>query len=136
YTETVTGCSAGTVIARLALNGVTDTAGNGNAETDGTTVTIDRPAPTVTIVLQAGSDTGTSSSDNLTNAASLVFDVTFSESVSGLAAGDFTNQRTAPGCTFFPYTTLFRSYTETVTGCSAGTVIVRLALNGVTDTAG
>ena len=46
---TVTGCSEGTLIVRLRVNGVTDLAGNGNAVTNGATVTIDRTAPTVTI---------------------------------------------------------------------------------------
>jgi hypothetical protein len=90
----------------------------------------------VTINLQAASDSGSSSSDNITNATSLVFDVSFSEPVAGLAPGDFSNPGTATGCSFGVPAGGPTNYTETVTGCSAGTVILRLAAAGVTDTAG
>ena len=46
---------------------------------DTATFTYDTTPPTVTIDLQAASDSGASSIDDLTNAASLVFDVTFNE---------------------------------------------------------
>jgi hypothetical protein len=120
----------------VAAAGVTDTAGNANAQADGPTVTIDRTAPTATIALQAGSDSGTSNSDDVTNASSLVFNVTFSESVTGLAVGNFTNTGTATGCTFGSLTGSGASYTITASGCPAGTVVVRLAANAVSDTAG
>ena len=59
----------------------------------------DVTAPTVsTFALQAGSDSGRLNNDRLTNAASLVYDLTFSESVTGLAAADFTVSGTATGC--------------------------------------
>jgi hypothetical protein len=116
---------------------VTDTAGNGNAQTDGSTVTIDRTAPTVTFDLQAASDSGTSNIDNITNATTLVFDVDFSESVTGLAAGSFSNTTgTATGCSFGSLTGSGANYTITASGCSAGTVVMRLAANAVSDTAG
>ena len=51
----------------------------------------------MTIDLQAASDTGTSSSDNITNATRLVFDVNFSESVAGLAGTDFSNSGNGDG---------------------------------------
>ena len=57
---------------------------------DTATFTYDTTPPTVTIDLQAASDSGASDSDDLTNAASLVFDVNFSERVSGVAATDFS----------------------------------------------
>ena len=136
YTETLTGCSAGTVILRVANNAVADTAGNTSALTNGPTITVDRTAPTATIDLQAASDSGSSSTDNITNAASLVYDVTFSESVTGLAATDFSNVGTATGCTVGAPSGSGAAYTVTLTGCSAGTVILRLAAGGVTDTAG
>ena len=110
-----------------------------NGKTSGTASyswVVDRTAPTATIALQPGSDTGTSSSDNVTNAASLVFNVTFSEPVTGLAAGDFSNQGTAIGCSVGAPTGGPSAYTVTLTGCPAGTVILRLAAGGVTDTVG
>jgi hypothetical protein len=136
YTVTVTGCGAGTVIARVRVSAVTDTAGNNNAQTNGPTVTVDRTAPVATLDLQAGSDSGSSSIDNITNAASLVYDVTFTESVTGLAAGDFSNAGTATGCAIGAPTGAGAAYTVTLTGCSGGTVILRLAAAGVTDAAG
>ena len=77
YDVTLSGCSEGTVILTLAASGVTDTAGNANAVTSGPTVTVDRTGPSVVIDLQAASDSGISSTDDATNAATLVFDVTF-----------------------------------------------------------
>jgi hypothetical protein len=62
--------------------------------------TPDLTAPTVTFDLQAGSDTGASSTDDLTNAASPVFDAIFSEAVAGFADADLSNAGTATGCTF------------------------------------
>jgi hypothetical protein len=100
-------------------------------------VTVDRTAPTATITLQAGSDTGTSNNDNLTNASNLVFDVTFNETVTGLAAGNFSNPAgTATGCSFGSLTGSGTSYTITASSCSGGTVIVRLAAGAASDTAG
>ncbi len=61
-------------------------------------MTWDNVAPTAVIDLRAASDSGVSNSDDITNAASLVFDVTFSETVTGLAANDFSNVGTATGC--------------------------------------
>ena len=77
-----------------------DTAGNPNAASTSVdnTVTWDNVAPTATIHLQAGSDSGSSNADDITNAATLMFDVTFSEPVAGLAAGDSSNAGTAAGC--------------------------------------
>jgi hypothetical protein len=114
----------------------TDNAGTVQSPATTRTFTYDTTAPTATIDLQAGSDSGTSNSDNITNAASLVFNVTFSESVSGLSAGNFTNTGTATGCSFGSLTGSGASYTITASGCSAGTIVVRLAANAVSDTAG
>ena len=138
YDLTVTGCNAGTVTVTFAANGASDTAGNNGpaAATDSATVTIDRTAPVATIDLQDASDTGTSDSDNITKALSLTFDVTFDEDVFTLAASDFSNAGTATGCTFGAPMGSGDTYTVTVSTCSEGTVILRLAAAGVTDTAG
>ena len=86
--------------------------------------------------LQAGSDTGTSSSDNITNATTLVFDVNFSESVAGWRGPTSRTQERRRAASSGRQSAAPTNYTVTLTGCSAGTVIVRLAAAGVTDTAG
>ena len=114
---------------------VTDAATNTGAS-ENVTVTKDTTAPTVTIDLQAGSDTGVSDTDNITKAATLVFDVEFSENVFGLTAGDFSNVGTATGCLVSVGVVDGDSYDITLTSCSEGTVELRLATAAVTDTAG
>jgi hypothetical protein len=66
---------------------ITDTAGNplagaGNGSLSGELFTLDRSAPTVLSIVRAGTSP--------TNAASVDWTVTFSESVSGVDAGDFS----------------------------------------------
>ena len=77
----------------------TDAAGNTSDESAGLDVTIDTLGPTVTIDLQAASDTGISTTDNVTKAMSLVFDVDFNEAVSGVTGADFSFTGSASGCT-------------------------------------
>ena len=123
YDVTLSGCSEGTVILTLAAAGVTDTAGNANAATSGPTVTVDRTGPTVTIDLQAASDSGISTTDDVTNAATLVFDVTFNEDVSGVTAADFSFAGSATGCSVDSGHRAHRQpYELTVSGCGEGTV--------------
>jgi large repetitive protein len=136
YPVTVTGCSDGTLIIRVAANGVMDLAGNMNAQTDGPVVTVDRTAPAVTFDLRTTSDTGASNSDNLTNAAALVFDAAFTEAITDFINTDLSNTGTSTGCTFAIGTPTGNIYPVTVSACTAGTVILRLAASGVTDTAG
>ena len=59
---------------------------------------IDRTDPDATIDLQPGSDSGISTSDDVTNEANLTFDVDFSEDVFGLTASDFSNAGSATAC--------------------------------------
>ena len=137
YTVTASSCSEGTVRVRLAAAVVSDAAGNQNVQTDGATVTIDRTAPLATITLQSGSDTGSSNSDNITNATSLVFNVGFTESVTGLVAASFSKgSGTATGCTFGTLAGAGTSYSITASTCSEGTLVVRLAAAAVSDAAG
>jgi subtilisin family serine protease len=89
--------------------------------------------PGATVSLQAGSDTGSSSTDGLTNASTLTFDVVFNRPVNGLAAGDFSIGGTATGCIAGAPTGAGAAYAVTVSGCSAGTVSLRLAADAVTD---
>ena len=94
------------------------------------------PVPVGTIDLQAGSDSGTSNSDDITNAAVLVFDVTFDRSVTGLGADDLSNVGTATGCVVGDPAGSGAAYTVTLTGCSEGTVVLRLAPGAVVGGAG
>jgi VCBS repeat-containing protein len=129
-TITVSSCSEGTAIPEFTLGGATDTAGNTGpaaASTSSTTITIDRTAPTATL---------TAVTSTPTNATSIVYTLTFSESVTGVAAGDFTQTGTATGCVFAPDTDAGAIRTVTLTSCSAGTIIPHFAANGATDTAG
>ena len=84
YTVTVPVSADGTVIASVAANGAHDVAANGNTASTSTdnSVLFDTTAPTVLSINRAGSDP--------TNASSVNFTVTFSESVSGVDNADFT----------------------------------------------
>ena len=128
----------GTVTATIAAGVATDLAGNNNAASTSAdnTVSWDATPPTVVIDLRAASDSGASNSDDITNAASLVFDLTFSETVVGLAAGDLSNVGTATGCVIGAPAGSLAAYNVTLTGCSQGTVILRLTAGGVTDGTG
>jgi hypothetical protein len=126
-TVTISSCSNGTVVPRLAINAATDAAGNTGpaAAADGSSITIDRTAPTVSSFSSAQATP--------TTAASFTYTLTFSEAVTGVAAGDFTNTGTATGCAFAPGADTGTTRTVTVTSCSDGTVIPRFAANGATD---
>ncbi|HNC07298.1 MAG TPA: Ig-like domain-containing protein, partial [Anaerolineales bacterium] len=138
YNVAVSGMTAdGTVIASIAAGVAHDV--NGTANTPSTSVdnivTYNATAPTATIDLQDTSDSGISITDNITNAASPVFDVTFSEDLlSAPLNGDFSNAGTATGCTFTVGALSGNTYPVTASGCSEGTLILRLAANAVTDT--
>ena len=101
------------------------------------TATFLQTIPTATIDLQAASDSGTSNTDNITNAASLVFDVTFDESghrvhrQRSLDPGDRDRLRhRRPG-------RIRRGlHGHRLPGARSGTVILRLAAGAVTDAAG
>jgi hypothetical protein len=131
YTVTVTGCStSGTLTPRLASATVADAAGNTGpaSSADGSTLTLDRGAPTAASF--------TTSASNPTNATTISYSLVFSESVTGLATGDFSNAGTATGCSF-GVTGSGTSYTIAVTGCSTtGTLELTLASASVNDAAG
>ncbi len=67
-----------------------------------------------------------------TNAATLTYTLTFSEAVTGLAAGDFAITGTATGCVVTPAGS-GSSYTVALTGCTDGTVTLALKASSVTD---
>ncbi len=128
----------GTVIASVVAGAATDAAGNGNSASTSTdnTVTWDATAPTVTIDLRRTSDSGSSSTDDLTNAASLVFDLAFSETVTGLATNDFSNSGNGDRLHLHRHDGLGRHLRRDRDRLLRGTVIVRLRASAVLDTAG
>ena len=140
YTVAVSGMSVsgGTVIATIAAAVAHDAAGNANTACTSTdnTVNFDITGPTVTFDLQIGSDTGISNIDNLTNAASLVFDAIFNKAVVGFVPLDLSNAGSATGCIFAIGAPVINTYPVTVSACTPGTLILRMVAAGVTDTAG
>ena len=127
YTVTLTGGTAGTVILTLNASTVSDGASTGPASpATAATVTVDRTAPSVSAFTAPATPT---------NATSLPYSLTFSESVSGLAAGDFTISGSATGWSVGSITGS-GPYTITLTGGTAGTVILTLGASSVADPAG
>ena len=71
-----------------------------------------------------------------TSATSIDYTIAFSEPVTGLESGDFTNEGNAAGCAFAPSAASGTSFTVTVSGCtSSGTLAPRLLANSVADAA-
>ncbi len=130
YNVTLTGCSQGTVILRLAAGGVADLTGNPNAQADGPTVTIDRTGPTVTINQAAGQP-------DPTNATPIAFTAVFNESVVGFATGDVTVGGTSGGVKTGTVGGGPATYSVSVTGMTiSGTVVASIAAGVATDLAG
>ncbi len=126
YTITLTGGGAGTVILTLNANTVSDGASTGPASpSTAATVIVDQTVPSVSAFTAPASPTAETS---------LAYTTTFSEPVSGLAAGDFAISGTATG---WSVTDVSGSgagpYTITLTGGGAGTVILTLNANTVSD---
>ena len=129
-TSTIGTGAAGTSSAAAGTLSVTDVAGNVTATITGLPVswTVDRVAPGVSALTAPATPT---------NATSLAFPLSFSESVTGLAAGDFTLGGTATGWTVgAPTGSGAGPYTVTLTGGTAGTVILTLNASAVTDAVG
>ena len=70
-----------------------------------------------------------------THAATISFDVVFSENVIGLSASDFSPAGTATGCSINQPVGSGSIYTVDVTGCSEGSLVLVLAANAVIDPA-
>jgi hypothetical protein len=126
-----TGSSGITGVSTLSI---TDLAGNvATSVTGAPTVTVNRAFPTVTsIALKTSSDTGVSNSDGVSNASTLEYDVSFSESVVAISATDFRNDGTATGCVFTPSLSSGSSVVVAVSACTEGTV--DFGLNALTVT--
>ena len=132
------GANAGSIGVNLtSATGIADAATNtlSTATLTGQTYTYDTTVPTVTVALAAASDTGSSSSDGITSAATLTYNVTFSESVTGLATGDFSLSGTS--CTLGVLSGSGTTYTLTVTSCADGASVgLSVLANAVSDAAG
>ncbi len=130
YTVTVTGCSVGTVILRLAGGAVTNEIGGVNAPTLGPVVTIDRSGPTVTI-------NQASTQPDPTGSSPILFAVVFSETVTTFDAGDVVITGTAGGTKTATVTGGGALYLVSVTGMTTnGTVIASITAGATTGLAG
>lgn len=100
----------------------TNTAGSNNA------------AGFVTITSLGPELTTFSSTPTITNATTLSYTVNFGQSVTGLAASDFSVSGTgSSGCSVGTPTGSGTNYTVVLSGCSPGTVILTLATNSVVN---
>jgi len=115
-TVSASGCSEGTVIARLAADAVTDGAGNTGPAVaqDAPNITIDRTAPGVSAFV--------SSSATPTNSGTATFRVTFDSPVTGLIASAFTPTGTSTGWTV-----------DSVSGSGAGPYAVTVSAGSPTS---
>lgn len=95
---------------------------NSIAASQSSVVTVDRSGATATWGTPAAGTT--------------TFPLTFNESVSGITASDFSNVGTSQGCSFAPSASTASAGTPinvVVSGCSTGTLILRLAPDSVND---
>mgnify|MGYP001431320176 CR=1 FL=1 len=136
YTVSVnTGSGDGSVSIDLtSVTGIIDAAGNtlGGNFTTGQTYTIDKTAPTVTGIART-------SSTNPTNAGSVDFTVSFSETISGLTIGAFAIDATGvTGAGVSSVSGSGGTWTVSVgTGTGDGTLSIDLtAVSGIADAAG
>ena len=122
--------TTGTVIVTMLQNAVAGSSSQQNGPGG------DTAAPTMNIDVDRPTASFSSTPSSPASAMSLTFGVSFSESVSGIAAADFTNAGTALGCVFTPSVASGSSVNVVVTQCQEGTLQVQLASNGVVDAAG
>jgi trimeric autotransporter adhesin len=129
---------SGTVILTLAPKTVVDSGGRtGPAKaTTASTVTVDRTPPTVTLTLRNGPEGSPAASATLTNPTSITYSATFDENVSALGSSAFVLGGTSTDCVVGTPSGSGKVYTLGVTNCSAGTVVLTIQPNTVTDAAG
>ena len=95
-----------------------------NTLTDGG-VTIESMGPSLTAFAARSANT---------NQTTIVYDIVFSEAVTGLALSDFSKSGTgSASCTIGSPSGSGTTYTVTLSGCSPGTVILTMAANAVTN---
>jgi hypothetical protein len=134
YTVTVTGMNGtGAVIANIQAGAATDAAGNPSLPSSSAdnVVTFDNVAPTVTIN-QAPAQV------DPTNVSPIVFNVVFSEPVTGFATGDVvTTGSTVSGTLVANVSGSGANYTVSVSGMTGtGTVIATIPAAAASDTTG
>ena len=129
-TVTVSSCSEGTLQLRFAANGAADAVGNtGPAAAVSTTViTVDRTPPAVSSF--------TTTLTGMTRITPQVYTLTFSESVTGITAADFTNVGTSTGCVFDPGADTGSTRTVSISSCANGTLQPRLRADAADDLSG
>ena len=126
YTATILPSGTGNLVFNVAANVATDTAGNSNTAATQQTVAVNLPAdttrPTVSISVPSGEQTGE-------------FDVTitFSESVTGFAAGDITLTGVTATATLTGSGT---TYTATITPTTQGNLTIQVPDGVAQDEAG
>ena len=126
YTATVLPSGTGNLVFNVAANVATDTAGNSNTAATQQTVAVNLPAdttrPTVSINVPSSVQNG-----------AFTVTITFSESVTGFAAGDITLTGATATATLTGSGT---TYTATITPTSTGTLTIQVPANGAQDAAG
>jgi hypothetical protein len=122
-TVSVVCSSDGTVVARIAAGAVSASGMTGPVSgVSASSVTIDTDVPTV-----SWTEPSSASSSRTLN-----YTLVFNRSVTGIAAGDFSNTGTATGCVFTPSGSSGSSATVSVVCSSDGTVVARIAADAVT----
>ncbi|MBG0787812.1 MAG: sortase, partial [Anaerolineaceae bacterium] len=134
YTVSVSGMTdSGTVVPSIPANSAIDPSGNGNTASysNDNSVTYDITDPTVTINQAAGQADPTASSP-------ILFDVEFSEPVTGFTASDVSlTGSTAPGINMIGITGSGTTYQVTIDGMTgSGTVVVSIPANSAVDQVG
>ena len=124
YTATITPTASGTVTIGVAANVATDAANNQNTAATSKTVSVDVDAPTVTIGVPSGTQTG---AFNAT--------ITFSETVSGFVQSEVSLSGSATSITGWSANSDNTIYTATITPTASGTVTIGVAANVATDAA-
>ena len=127
-TFTPTAGAEGTASISVPAGGFTDVAGNSNTASSTLSIAYDTLRPSV--------QSFSSSDSSPSNATTFTYTITFSESVTGVIAGDFSNAGSASGCSFLPGTDSGASRTVTVSGCGEGTLTPRFAASAAIDAAG
>lgn len=129
-TVSTTSSSNGTVIVTMLQNAILGSTSQLQGPSG------DVAAPTMTIDVDAPGAVVVSAPSSPAAAMSLSFGYVFSESVSGIASGDFSNAGSAQGCVFTPSVSSGSSVDVVVTQCQQGTLQLQLAAGGVVDAAG
>ena len=124
FTATVTPTTSGTVTLNIAASVATDAANNPNTAATSQTVNVDMNAPSVSVTVPSGDQTG-------------AFDVTitFTEAVSDFEQSDLTLTGTATASITSWSTTDNITYTATITPTTSGTVTFSVPSGVATDAA-